>query len=229
MKGDDGKDRRGTVTQLTKMGPQVTYDDGKPNPVEIVPSADSGRITVAPKAAAKLPGQDARQQRTAQRMQARTGFKGEVLNTGGDGTHTPAGSSPAPATTPKGYAAWSDAQLSTRIDDLQNTPGLSPAEKKQLAGLTAENTKRERGRDAATAPATDIHGDPAKPTPINLRDPRYRIPAGTSPDNAKAIAMAGMMHGTGSAKHLRAVADYGGPKPKKKATPIPQGFSIGGF
>jgi preprotein translocase subunit YajC len=59
--GDDGKTvRRGTVTKLTSMGPQITYDDGKGPKVEIVPAAETTeRIRTAPQAKASI-NEDAR-------------------------------------------------------------------------------------------------------------------------------------------------------------------------
>lgn len=54
VKGDDGKNRRGTVTQLTRGGPQITYADNQDPKVEIIPPIESGRILVAPKSSAHL-------------------------------------------------------------------------------------------------------------------------------------------------------------------------------
>jgi hypothetical protein len=55
--GDDGTARRGTVTKITKMGPQVQYADD--NSFEIIPTDDTNRVTVAPKATARLPVRNA--------------------------------------------------------------------------------------------------------------------------------------------------------------------------
>lgn len=203
VKGDDGKQRRGTVKKLTRNGPQIEYDDDQS--LEIIAPDELNRVEVAPKAAARIDFSANRPTKNA----------------------APA----APAAEKADFSNWSESQISIRLSDLQDNSERTPAEDKQLLDLKAEIAKRdsdsaarrekyaykpEAAKPAARKPAAAKPAAPsAAPAAPSVapkkkmdfdtvmagdHDAKLGIPAGTDETTAKKIRAYALMHGTSTQK-----------------------------
>lgn len=145
VKGDDGTERRGEVTKLTGMGPQVQYSDGQHPPMEIIPTSDSSRITVAPKAQAKLgrPDMSAANKRDAAEAAKLPGREGATPESSINVFAMPAADAPM---------AVKKAHLAAMQKVAHDSPGLfTAAHKRRIAKLAAEINGQTASGDPVTA------------------------------------------------------------------------------